>query len=319
MSKIVPILVLILLSPVLAELVSGTLPLPLFFNPGTFIFLGLIGYGLPALVIRELSVRYRLGMQGLFLVGLGYGFFNEGLLAKTMIMREQLPIEAFDNYGYALGVSWLWAVVIAMWQALAAVFFPILFVHWIFPGRSQEPWLDRFTPWILALVLVSFASTSFLAPSHAGIQGFGQQLVLLLVMMGLFFTGAVASKKPKSVVAASHNVRITPLFLGLSILPVLLLTSIVANIRPHPSVFLIYFGTVVWLYIRVLRTRGWLMMPNLLLFGVGCYMQSVLMGMVIRVLIQKVFIVEVLITGIVAEIILIIFASHLKRIPSQES
>ena len=66
--------------------------LSVFFNPGTFLFL-FLGYGVPVLLIREFVVRYNFGLAGTFALGMAYGVFNEGFLAKTMILGTTSPFQ----------------------------------------------------------------------------------------------------------------------------------------------------------------------------------------------------------------------------------
>src|SRR4029453_19619444 len=79
-----PTLLLMVLSPLLAEITSGGTPLTLFFTPG--ILLGfLFGlYGLQVLVIREVATRRGYGLLGLWCLGLIYGLYNEGLRSETL-------------------------------------------------------------------------------------------------------------------------------------------------------------------------------------------------------------------------------------------
>src|SRR5512136_2151527 len=67
-----PVLVLLVLSPAIGELLSGSSPPLQFFNP--FFFLLLVGlYGCGALLVRETVARRRLNAVGLLLLGAAYG------------------------------------------------------------------------------------------------------------------------------------------------------------------------------------------------------------------------------------------------------
>ena len=60
-----PIL-LMAITAVLPELLSGNTPLPLFANPQVWIFF-VLAYGLPIVLLRELAVRVGTGFAGLFI------------------------------------------------------------------------------------------------------------------------------------------------------------------------------------------------------------------------------------------------------------
>ena len=78
----VPIITLALLSPVIAELLSGSSPPLEFFNPFGFILLvGLYGCGV--IIVRELSIRWKKGWGSILLLGAVYGIIEEGLAVKS--------------------------------------------------------------------------------------------------------------------------------------------------------------------------------------------------------------------------------------------
>ena len=87
-GKALPIATLLALATVIPELFTGSTPLVGFLNPGLFFFL-FLGYGVAILLVRELAVRCRSGILGLFFLGLAYSIFNEGLLAKTLIIERE--------------------------------------------------------------------------------------------------------------------------------------------------------------------------------------------------------------------------------------
>jgi hypothetical protein len=311
MKKFLALVTLVFLAPVLAELISGSRPFSLFIQPGMLLFFILIGYGLPVLILREFFVRYRFGLQGMFLVGMGYGVLNEGLLAKTMIMVAGLPIAQFDHYGYAFGISWLWSLVIMVWHAFISVLFPILLTHHWYPHQADRQWLGKKTAGALAVLLMAIISVDFLKVSEGGIQGTPSQLVILLgimlifTMLGIFFKGSVP--------VTSSQVSIRPVWLGLSILPMVFITATVAGFHLYPALFVAYFVGVVWLYVHILRTRDWVVMPNLLIFAVGIYMQSALFAVLVRIGFQHAFITETLLTTLAAEIIFLFWIKNLQR------
>ena len=80
----------------------------------------LIIYGCAVLLIRELSVRWRLGLIGIFILGLAYGFYNEGIVTKTLLLSKTIPMNNFI-YPTKFGINWAWALFINVWHALHAV------------------------------------------------------------------------------------------------------------------------------------------------------------------------------------------------------
>ena len=109
------LLTLILIIPFLTELMTYNMPVHIFFNPVTFLLL-LVFYGLAVLIIRELSVRWKVGLIGIFIMGLGYGIYNEGIVAKTLFKTTTVPLTgAYGHYPLVLGLNWAFAIAILAW------------------------------------------------------------------------------------------------------------------------------------------------------------------------------------------------------------
>jgi hypothetical protein len=273
----VPIATLLALTTVLPELFSGSTPPMGFLNPGLLIFL-FLGYGLAILLIRELAVRCRSGLLGLFFLGLAYSVFNEGLLAKTLIIEKSLPVGLYDHYGYLLGISFPWAAGIGAWHACASVIFPILLTHHFFPGAKERPWINGKIALILGLLLMLLASVAFLGTSEKGVKGTPAQLVVLLVIMFVgFLLGAVS--KGKVLDSASRSVT-KPLLLGFSILIPFWGLGFLASTKAPLAVFFVVWLAVILVYAWVLNRQHWLTLPSFLFFGVGFYLHNVVQAAV---------------------------------------
>jgi hypothetical protein len=276
-GKALPIATLLALTTVLPELFSGSTAPMGFLKPGLLIFL-FLGYGLAILLIRELAVRCRSGLLGLFFLGLAYSVFNEGLLAKTLIIEKSLPVGLYDHYGYLLGISFPWAAGIGAWHACASVIFPILLTHHFFPGAKERPWLNGKIALILGLLLMLLASVAFLDTSEKGVKGTPLQLAVLLVIMFVgFLLGAVS--KGKVLDRASSSVT-KPLLLGFSILIPFWGLGFLASAKAPLAVFFVVWLTVILVYAWVLNRQHWLTLPSFLFFGVGFYLHNVVQAAV---------------------------------------
>ncbi len=277
--RIVPVLMLLLLTTVLPELLTGSTPLVGFLNPGLLLFLGL-AYGLVILLIRELAVRHDVGLRGLIFFGLAYGILNEGLLAKTFITHNDLPVREYDAYGLWLGISVPWAVCISTWHGFASVVFPISLTHFFFPQSSRRPWLNRKVAITLGVVVILLASLFFLGTSPKGVKGMPLQLAVMLTTMfvlavlGLVFKGALLT------IAGSTWFK--PMLVGLSvILPFHFLATTAAS-KISPVVFFLIFAGICYAYGWTLKRCGWLSLPGFLYFGIGWYAQNATVSILIR-------------------------------------
>lgn len=133
------VVILILLSPVVAELLSGSTPFFTFFSP--FVFLIYAGfYGLGAVLIRETVVHKKLGYASVLLLGAAFGVLEEGILLKSWFdptwMGAQITSEALRVYG----ISVLQPFANVVYHAVVSIAAPIVLVESV---TSREPWLTK--------------------------------------------------------------------------------------------------------------------------------------------------------------------------------
>ena len=239
------IITLVLIAPILTEIVSGNTPPHALLHPSISLFL-LAAYSLPLLVIRELSVRWRRPTAGIFVLGLGYGILNEGLLAQTLIRFDNVPISNFDRYAYAGGVNYSWAFLILPWHALLAVVFPLTLVACWFPSCARTRWLSRPTFAVLAAILIAgIAFISLVRQPHPQMRAF-------LLTIAILVAGASIFRNKEQNEYRTNARSIGAFILGLIFYVTFVLGAIVlATIRVPPALF---FTAVV----VILFGFGWL-------------------------------------------------------------
>jgi hypothetical protein len=195
-----PILLLIVLAPFLAEVISGDTPLPQFFLPGIFLGYVLSLYGLQVLVIREVAIRWKLGPLGLWCLGLVYGLYCEGLRTESLFYPLEAPLEEFSAYGLVGSVRVPFTVWISAWHGLFSVVTPILLVEYLFPGKARQPWLPLKATWSVAFFSVATAVAYFV---FAGDEASTQPSATLGAHLGFMVVAAlvlsvVAGKLPST-------------------------------------------------------------------------------------------------------------------------
>lgn len=176
-SRLKAIVTLMVIAPVLTEIVSGNTPPHALLHPQITGFL-LAAYGLPLLLIRETAIRWRLRTGGLFLLGLAYGFLNEGLLAQTLIRYEHVPVANFNHYLCAAGVNFSWMALIVPWHALMAVCFPLALLDYWFPSCAESQWLGSKA--FAALATIVMACVVFLGVART--PRFQMRAFLLVIL-----------------------------------------------------------------------------------------------------------------------------------------
>ncbi len=142
MRRLAPVFVLLLLSPIVGEMLSGSTPILSFFNPLNFLLnVGLYGAG--ATLIRELARRRGLAWPRIVLLGAAYGMVEEGLAIQSFFNIHHPDLGNLAIYGRALEVNWVWAEELIGYHAIWSITIPILLTELLFPARRETPWLGR--------------------------------------------------------------------------------------------------------------------------------------------------------------------------------
>ena len=261
-NKLKAVLALAVLSPILSELLSGNSPAFVFFNPAFFL-LQVFSYGAPALIIRELAVRWKLGVIGIFVMALGYGIFNEGLVTGTFFLKDAGVIA---NYGYHLGVNWPWVGFAMIWHDLHAMLYPILLVNILFSDNATEPWLSIRVVKILSVLVFLESLVLYFTPKDKFPSFY------FLLFWGAIVLCILAGKKITNTVSWNKIVAKKSAFaLGFSTLLFYVGLIAISKTTAHISIYFIVLGVVAWLYWKYLKKKNWDLMPMFLFFIVGDY------------------------------------------------
>jgi len=276
-----PILLLMVLSPFLAEVLSDATPVFTFFTPGTFFSYAIFLYGIPVLIIREMAIHMKLGVVGLWWMGLIYGLVNEGFFAGTIFHNFRSPIETFAEYGLILNIRVPWMLYILIWHAFFSVVFPITIVHRLQSKKADEQWLSLKTTWALGLLEIAVPFVKYFSRTE-------EDLTMRLIHYGFLIVAValiwfVASKLPRSpnIITRDHGAdfSLIPLLVGaaayflLEIVPVIL-----AENKIHYVLFILYYAVLVTLGIFAICSRKETTRNRVLLFVLGCETIQTLFG-----------------------------------------
>ncbi|TAK93306.1 hypothetical protein EPO05_07210 [Patescibacteria group bacterium] len=273
MSYWKPALFLFFASPLLVELLSASSPASTFFQPLYFL-LQVISYGLPVLIIREFAVRWKLGLRGIFIMGLGYGIFNEGLLAHTFLSPATLT--SVPGYAFYSGLALAWIPLVSILHSLLGVLYPILLTHFIYPWSADRSWLGK-KRFILFIIISSLESALLYFGSRQFAGGY-----FVLFWLAILFLFVIAKRRPgvieiKSVV--SHYAIVAT---GLLVILADVVMITVANANAPLPVFWIILFLLVYAIIHLLHRKGWLSMPAMVLFASGSYIGLAVFSMAMR-------------------------------------
>lgn len=187
MYRFLPVIVLVMLAFVVAELLPGSAPLT---QPLLWPFLLLI-YGPGALLIRELVRRRKRGWVSILLLGAAYGLIEEGLALQSLF--NPALYQAATWGGRLFGINGVYAETVIVVHAIWSVAIPILLTDLLFPGRRATPYLGRFglivtgSWYILGVALLAILTHITLAPGYEA-----PPLLLGLTILSVSVLGVVA-------------------------------------------------------------------------------------------------------------------------------
>ena len=151
-----PLLALILLSPIIAEMLSGSSTPLEWLNPFVPLFLIWL-YGAGVLVVRETAVRWKAGWPAILLLGAAYGIIEEALAVKSFFDPNWMDLGTLGWYGRWLDVNWVWAVWLTIYHAVVSIAVPIFLVDRIWPHTCDKPLTSR-RGYVLAIGFLASAT-----------------------------------------------------------------------------------------------------------------------------------------------------------------
>src|SRR5438067_9369308 len=138
MRRFLPVIVLIVMAPLVAEVLPGSTPITL----PALLLSDLLIYGPGALLIRELVRRRGRGWVSILLLGAAYGLIEEGLALQSLFNPAYGHVSQWG--ARLLGINGLYTEVIIIIHVVWSVAIPILLTELLFPARRTTPYLHRF-------------------------------------------------------------------------------------------------------------------------------------------------------------------------------
>lgn len=186
MRRFLPVMVLIVLAPLVAEVLAGSTPLTM----PALLLSDLLIYGPGALLIRELVRRRGRGWVSVLLLGIAYGLIEEGLALQSLFNPAYGHVAQWG--ARLLGVNWLYTEVVLITHAVWSAAIPILLTELLFPAQRTTPYLRRFGLiitgiWYIlgAALLGLFARTTYPYAASPLLLGLVLVLVVVLVLIAL--------------------------------------------------------------------------------------------------------------------------------------
>lgn len=152
MKRFAAVLVLALLSPLIAEYLSGSL---------SFAYIGalpvlILMYGGGAVLIREVARQAGRGWPTIILLALAYGVIEEGLGDQSLFNPHFRGLHLLaDGFIPALGIGVPWTIYVLGIHVVWSIAVPIALTESLFPSLRIKPWLGFAGTAIIALLYVT--------------------------------------------------------------------------------------------------------------------------------------------------------------------
>jgi hypothetical protein len=252
---------LILLAPLIAEFVSGNLPITLLWLLVVYVPL----YGAAALLIREAGRRSARPWSVIALLGLAYGVAEEAFLSGSLFNPTYAGLRLLD-FGWIpeLGVGSWWTVFVVVLHLVWSICVPIVLAESLAGDLADRPWLTRRGAAMAAAALASGAvSVTALSLAEEGLTASGAQLtaaggVVIVLLLAAHQLGT-RTGRPGGPTTASAAPRLSTL-VAAGILAGVVLLAGAAQQGPVAVTLgayaLLFAGSFVLLR-RWSRRRGW--------------------------------------------------------------
>ncbi len=254
MRRFLPVLVLCVLSPLIAEWLLGSSPISRIY------LLPLMGgaYGTGAIFIRELAVRRNLRWPRIVLLAIAFAIVLEGLVFQTCFNPHFVGY--LDVYGRWLGVNWYWSEFIIGWHAIWTVSVPILLTELLFPAYQHRPWLGRFGLVVTGVICILSCTLNILIYYYYVTHDFMASPILLActVLVIVALVGLALFMPTRSRVSAPQN-TVSLWLVGLVVFLVgvywLGIHEFISPTFPIPALVMIVVGVLLVVAIAVLINR----------------------------------------------------------------
>jgi len=251
------VITLLFLSPITAELLSGSAPPVEFFNPfGLMVLVALYGCG--AIILRELKIRWHKGYGALLVLGAAYGIIEEGLMVKSFFDPNWMDLGILGVYGRWFSVNWVWSVELTIYHSVVSIVIPIVLVELMYPEIKSRSWVKTKTLKILTIIFISdvIFGYMFLTTYFPPISLY---LATLMIVLVLFY---VAYRFPESLEFNGQKIPPSPRKLWLiGLLWFIVYWLIIFNMLPYtgiPPAITIILGILAFILpYRYFRRFNW--------------------------------------------------------------
>ncbi len=209
-QRAAPIITLIFLSPVIADVLFGSIRITTL-----FVLILVTGFwGCAALIIRDVVRRHHQGWLAILLLGIALAIAEECVIQQTSL-APLIGVDPNRAYGRALGVNWIYLIWALGYESIWAVVLPIQLTELIFPDRRDIPWLGK-RGLIISTIILALASffawyswTQILVPQYFPNLDYQVPLSSVLIALAIIVVlVAIALRLPSSSIPEQRRTRL---------------------------------------------------------------------------------------------------------------
>ncbi len=181
-------IVLSLLSPIFAEVLTGsTPPMEVLLNPLSFPSLWAF-YGSGVILMREIWVRKNPSPGGIMLLGFAYGILEEGVFIKSWFDPHWPDLGVLATYGRVGDVNTVWAVWLTIFHGFMSIWVPIMVSLLLFPDMKNKPILTKKSAALLLSIYLSVGLLMNLALDHYHPSLLPYLFTILLALLFIWYS-----------------------------------------------------------------------------------------------------------------------------------
>jgi hypothetical protein len=145
-----PAWTLVLLAPLIAEVLPGATRIS-----SIFVFpIEVAIWGGGALLIREAVRKWNLGWLNMLLLAFALSIAEEFLIQQTSVAPMVLQIMPGEPFARAWGINYVYFLWALFYESVLVVIVPIMLCELIFRSRRADPWLKKWSAWMVGIILV---------------------------------------------------------------------------------------------------------------------------------------------------------------------
>ena len=195
LRRIAPALLLLVLSPIVAEFLLGDFTV----RQLALVLVFLTLYGGGALLIREVTRRTGRGWPTIIALGIAYALVEEGFATQSLFDPHYAGARLLD-YGFIpwLGTSLHWSVFVLSIHVVWSIATPIAIVEGLSADRRTTPWLGRIGLTVAAVLYVfGVVATAAFSLQTYRFMSSPAQLVAVAVLVALAVAAAFVVFRPR--------------------------------------------------------------------------------------------------------------------------